>query len=444
MGDLNSMFRSRGLAVAGALAAALLGPGAAGAKPMSQALDELLRTHPRVLAAEKNLSAAHESTREADAGFLPTVTLSGDSGLERIDSVERRRIGEDPSSTRRDALSLSLTQNLFNGFETTSRSRIGTLGERSAKAGLGAVRQTLLFQGIDAYLSVLREREVLDIAQRNVRTLDTQLALERERQRQGAGLRVDVLQTRARLQIARENRAAIQGRLDAALARYLELYDEPAQLDEMAAPPAPDGALPATAEAAVEQGRRDNPALAQSERELDIAAERRTLAKAGFYPDIDLVVEGSWENDIEGIMGVRREQRVLLRGRWDLFDGFRRNAREARAGQLYGVRLNTHSSLRRDVESRIRRSWSALIAARKTRNFLRNAAQIANEVFEARRKLRQNGRDTLVNVLDAEQELNDVRQRLTQAEYATRLAVYRVLLHTGGLEAALALAGGGR
>jgi len=425
------------------LAAALAGPGPAGAKPMSQALEELLRTHPRILAAEKNLGAARESTREAEAGFLPTVTLSGDSGLERVDSVERRARRDSASSTRRDSLTLSVTQNLFDGFETTTRNQIGALGERSAEAELGAVRQTILFQGIDAYLSVLREREVLDISQRNVRTLDTQLALERERQRQGAGLRVDVLQTRARLQIARENRAAIQGRLDAALARYLELYNEPPRLESMVAPPAPEGVLPATVEAAVEQGRRDNPALAQSESELDIAAEQRTLAKASYYPDIDLVVEGSWENDIEGIMGVRREQRVLLRGRWDLFDGFRRDARTARAGQLYGVRLNTHSSLRRDVESRIRRAWAALVAVRKTRDFLRNAAEIASEVFEARRTLRQNGRDTLVNVLDAEQELNDVRQRLTQADYATRLAVYRVLLHTGALETVLTLAGGG-
>jgi adhesin transport system outer membrane protein len=58
---------------------------------------------------------------------------------------------------------------------------------------------------------------------------------------------------------------------------------------------------------------------------------------------------------------------------------------------------------------------------------------IASEVFEARQKLREAGRETVINVLDAENEVYNARINLTQASGDAQLAIYRLLQGMGRL-----------
>ena len=405
----------------------------AGAEPLEPALRTLLATHPRILAAERAVQAAHHGIDEARSGFLPTVTLSGDTGYERIDSVTRRAAEEDPSSTGRNALVLTMTQNLFNGFRSTTQLSIARLEEESVRAEFNRTRQAILYDGIEAYLTVLRDRRLLALADRTVRTLETQLALEQQRERRGSGIAVDVLQARSRLQLARENQTTTRGRLERVEARYRELFDREPAPDSMRLPDPPVAELPVTLDAAIGEGRSANPAVERAKLDTRIASEQRTTARSSYFPKLDLVIEGSWEDDVEGVLGTRREQRVLLRGTWDLFDGFLRDARAARAAEVYGVQLNTHAAVDREVENRVRSTWVELETARRSETLAREAVDISAQVFEARQKLRLDGRETLINVLDAERERNAAEGRLIVAETDTRLAAYRLLRHTGML-----------
>jgi adhesin transport system outer membrane protein len=57
-------------------------------------------------------------------------------------------------------------------------------------------------------------------------------------------------------------------------------------------------------------------------------------------------------------------------------------------------------------------------------------------VFEARDRLRRAGRETAVNVLDAENEVYSARINYVQAAYDGRRAIYRLLAAMGQLKAA--------
>ncbi|NKB21557.1 MAG: hypothetical protein GKS01_13775 [Alphaproteobacteria bacterium] len=404
------------------------------AKTLPTALTELLKNHPRIQEAEKQALAAGQDIRDADSGFLPKVSVTGDAGIETIDSPSRRDVTPEHSNMRRDSLTLTLTQNLFDGFATSSQSTIASLGQTRAKANLETVRQAVLFDGIAAYLDVLRTSELLKVTARNERTITTQLHLEQERVRRGSGLSVDVLQSEARLQVARERRVSIKGQLKTARSRYIELFDEPPEIDAMTPVAIAQSILPTTIEEALQAGRKKNPNLQQSKSRVDIADKERTRARAAFYPDIDFVVEGSWESDIDGVEGIRRESRVLLRGSWDLFDGFKRNAQSAKASEQYGAQLNNHTTLNREVINRIRRAWVNHETTQETTKLLEKAVEIAEKVFRARRKLRRDGRESLINVLDAERDLNGASLRLIGSQYASRVAAYRLMRDIGALD----------
>ena len=55
-------------------------------------------------------------------------------------------------------------------------------------------------------------------------------------------------------------------------------------------------------------------------------------------------------------------------------------------------------------------------------------------MFESRKKLREAGKETVINVLDAENEVNNAQTNYTSAFYDERLAVYQLLLSMGRLD----------
>ena len=58
---------------------------------------------------------------------------------------------------------------------------------------------------------------------------------------------------------------------------------------------------------------------------------------------------------------------------------------------------------------------------------------IAAEVFDARQKLRDAGKETVINVLGAESELFNARINLVSAQHDARVAVYRLMIVMGRL-----------
>ena len=97
----------------------------------------------------------------------------------------------------------------------------------------------------------------------------------------------------------------------------------------------------------------------------------------------------------------------------------------------------------RKVVEQARLSWQALLTVRQRLELLENAVNIATEVFESRKTLREAGKETVINVLDAEGEIFNAQINFAAASYDERVAIYQLLLAMGRLNAQyLNLAGG--
>ena len=80
-------------------------------------------------------------------------------------------------------------------------------------------------------------------------------------------------------------------------------------------------------------------------------------------------------------------------------------------------------------------AWQALLTARDRLDLLDNAVNIATAVHDSRKKLREAGKETVINVLDAENEIFNAEINYTAAAYDERSAVYQLLLSMGRLTA---------
>ena len=102
----------------------------------------------------------------------------------------------------------------------------------------------------------------------------------------------------------------------------------------------------------------------------------------------------------------------------------------------YRASQDNQMQISRKVTEQVKLAWQSLITARERLELLENAVNIASEVFESRKKLREAGKETVINVLDAENEVNNAQINFTGASYDERVAAFQLLLAMGRLNAA--------
>ena len=403
------------------------------AQSFEEKLLRVLDEHPRIQAAVQTLNAAEEGVDEARAAFLPTLTFSGDTGYEYINSPDRREDPGKPSSLPRKKGTLTATQNLFSGFENTSTFELSKLDSSRAALLLEQTRQEITRAAINAHNGVVRDSLLVQLATLSERTIARQLNLEDERVERGSGIAVDVLFAKTRLQLAKERRVALEGRLVRSITNYEEVFANSPAVGELTPVDIPPSAVPRTLPEIRESGRDENIELQVARNRVSAAKERETVAEADFFPTVDLVGSTNYEDNVNTNRGIRRDYSVLLRVNWELFSGFRAQSAAAGAAFEKNAAVATEADIRRQVEKDIGLAWQALKTAQERSELLANASTIAREVFEARKKLRAAGNETALNVLDAETEVFNARINQIRAEFDARAARVQLLASMGQL-----------
>ena len=403
------------------------------AKSLEEELSFLVSQHPLIEAARKDLESADEGVNAAFADFLPDVSVIADSGYEFTNSPARRNSGQSSLSAHRKRGSVELREKIFDGFGRESNFEVSKINRNIAEIGLDGTVQDILLEGAQAYHEVLRQRRLVDLAKGSEEAIRTQLRLEDERVRRGSGIEVDVLFSKTRLQVAKEERVAFEGTLRDARARYIDVFGRPADEPNMIEPVPPIALLPESVEDAIAIAQGENPEVLSGQKTADAADEQRDVARSEFFPRIDFVAQANVEDDFEGTEGFRNDFSFLVELTWDIFSGFETKARVAQAAADYSASVSRLNFTNREVTEEASLAFNELVTARERVDLLQNAVNIAEEVFAARKRLREAGRETAINVLDAETELFRSQIRFTIASYDARLAAYRVLAAIGRL-----------
>jgi len=395
-------------------------------------LSRLVHNHPQISAADKALESTRVGIDIAKAGFYPILSATAEAGPEVINSPSTRDNGSDWSRTKQIA-SITLSQNLFNGFQTRSQVRQARLNREIAGISLEGTRQSSLFEGINAYINVLRNKRLVELAEENEATIQRQLNLEDERVQRGSGITVDVLQAKSRLQLAKERRVNLEGGLTDAISRYAQIFNRSPNIETMMDPMPPIELIPSTIERTIAIAMAENPGATNAGANIEMARERRNALSGERFPSVDLESSFNFEKHNSSTIGVRKDYSLLLKASWDLFTGFSTSNTQAQATFDYAATKDVRETTLRKIIEQTRLSWQTLLTSRKRIELLENAVNIAAEVFESRKKLREAGQETVINVLDAENEVNNAQINFTSASYDERISVYQLLLSMGRL-----------
>ena len=422
--------------------AAVCAAGWASAAPLEAELSGLVADNPQIKSNQAQLAAAGQGVRASFAPLLPSLDVSGGYGYESISLPAYRATPDGPFEAGANSWSVTLKENVYDGGRALAN-RAGAKLTRDATAfGLTSVRQNVLLAGTTAYINVLKQRELVDLSGQNEGNIRKQLNLEDERVRRGSGIAVDVLQAKSRLQISLERLVANRGAYQDAQSRYMQVFGHLPDPANMTLPPPPESQLPKSVDEAVDVALRENPTIIANAKRIDITAAQKRSVEAEYQPSVDIVLQAKYEHDFNGAPGVRRDQTAKLQVTWNLFNGLGTSARAAQSAYDYEARSQDLLDVKRKTEEQTRMAWQALQTTRERLALLENAVNIASEVFESRKKLRESGKETVINVLDAENEVYSARINYTSAMHDARTAAYQLLFAIGRLELETAASGG--
>ncbi len=402
---------------------------------LAEAVRRGIDTSPEYGVAARQKNEARQLLLQAGSGYFPAVDLQAQGGRQQTVSPillpNRQNLWERQGS-------LTLTQLLFDGFGTTHLIRSQAYGLESADEHVREVSEFLGLDIVQAYLDVLRQRALLQIARVNVDDHLVILDNVKAGFKGGTGTAGDVAQVEARLGNARAAVAAVQRDLVTAEDLFLQKTGE---MPGTLLPPAvPDNRLPKTVDMGVQEALLNNPTLAISRAKARSALEGYKETGAALYPKLDFEVNGSDGFNESGIRGSQRNVSALVVMTWNLYHGGGDEDRRREYMQRYLEATARAAQAARQVEKDFRDTEAALDAARiRARDFSDQSKADRKVVIVYLDQFKMNRR-TLLDVLDAQNELIAARSNHMNEAYAAAFAVYRLLALEGKMLGALGIA----
>src|SRR6186997_429699 len=218
--------KSRGVLAAASVALATTAMPAL-ADTIERALVQAYVDKPQVNAQRAALRATDENVPQALSGYRPRISATGSVGELYTDqtSLSRSTSGVTTQSrqtgwTAPKSVGATLTQTLYNGFQTANRTRQAEGQVFAARETLRVIEQTVLLDAAISYMNLLRDNAILDLQRRNVEVIQEQLRQTRDRFNVGEVTRTDVAQAESRVAAAQSQMLAAQANQTTSRAAY--------------------------------------------------------------------------------------------------------------------------------------------------------------------------------------------------------------------------------
>ncbi|MBT3237844.1 MAG: TolC family outer membrane protein [Rhodospirillaceae bacterium] len=400
----------------------------------SQTLEEALASaysgNPTLLGQRANLRATDEGVTQALSGYRPTIAASGSSGYSEIESstATDRNQQREPHSA-----SVTLSQSIFAGGGTLAATRNADNSVLAERASLQGVEQDILLSAVSAFASVFRAQAVLDLTINNEQVLARQLEATRDRFSVGEITRTDVHQAEARLAGTTADRIKAEGDLKSARATYRNVIGEtPGKLSR----PDTTLTLPANFDEALKLATEDNPSVVAAYYTERAADNSIDAVKAELLPSLDLSGSASRSLNASGESTSINTYAAKMTLSVPLYQSGSVYSRLRAARQTASQRRRDLDQARRNAVEEVTLAWEDIQTVSARMISFRAQIKAAEVALEGLRQEAAVGSRTVLDVLDAEQELLDARVNLVGAERDQLVARFGLKSAVGELTAA--------
>jgi outer membrane protein len=285
-------------------------------------------------------------------------------------------------------------------------------------------------------MDVIRDQAIVQLQRANLGVLTTNLEATRDRFQVGDLTRTDVAQSQARLALARSQYQSAQAQLINSREQYIRLVGEPADNLE---PPPPLPNLPANPQVAVMTALDNNPGLLAALRQREASRYDVGVARAGRLPKLQAVGTANYVDYLGslggGFLQTSRTAGAGLQATIPLFQGGLPSAqiRQAQARESQAIEVVTE--VERGIVAQTRASYASYQASNEVIVSSQSAVDANTLSLEGVRAENSVGNRTILDILNAEQELLNSQVQLVTARRNSYVAGFSLLAAMGQAEA---------
>ncbi len=389
---------------------------------LAAAVQQAINNNPDVTARLNALRAAANEVDVARGQYLPSVDLSASVGRDSDRITSRSPASQ---SLSRNGLALSASQILWDGMATSKEvSRLGHARLTRYFEFLGATEETAL-EATRAYLDVERYRKLVSLAEDNYVQHKYAFDQLQTKFKAGVGRGVDAEQANARLALAESNLTTEQANLHDVSARYLRIVgDLPPASSAAVNPQLSKGILPANIDT-INQALAQHPSISAAIENLRAAQAQAQGAESRYQPTVEARVRTGVGKNFDGVQDQKRDSSAEILLNWNLFNGGSDKARVRQYADLINQAADQRDRACRDVRQTvaiahndIRKLQDQLVALDRNVLAIEKARDAYRQQFDI-------GQRSLLDLLNAENELYTAKRSYANAETDLQLAYAR-------------------
>ena len=404
------------------------------------AYEAALQHDATILAERAAAQAAQERLPQALSQRRPSLSLSAGQNRNHLESQTANMLGQRSVSERyydSNNAALQLRQPLYRPA-ILAQIKQARAQVQDADAVLDVNENDLLERVAQAYFDALLGQVQLDLASAQKTAFAAQLQSAQKGFAAGVGMRTDVDEAQARMDLAHAQVLQAQQALDLARRRLASLLGVPvAQLVQLAdldtqrfAPSAP---VPTSAEQWIALAEESSPQLQALRARLRAAQAEVDKAQAGHKPTLDVVatVSRSDSDSVTSINTVYKQKYVGVQLNVPLYSGGYVSSTVRQALAEVQRMQQTLEAAQRDLSNQVYEQFSAMTEGVLRIAALEQAVRSAQQALLSSQKSLQAGARTTVDVLNAEQQLTVAQRDLAQARYGYVLAHLKLQMLAG-------------
>ncbi len=431
-------------AFAGSLSLLLVAPPAA-ADTLREALAAAYATNPNLTAARAGQQVVDENVPIAKAQGRPSANATASY----TENVYNSSAASTFTNDRSAAFGPTIQVPLYNGGAVKNSILAAETRVEAGRANLRGAESSIFSAVVAAYMDVIRDESVVSLSRAQVGVLQVNLEATRDRFEIGDLTRTDVAQSEARLAQAMSQMESSRSNLIRSKESYIRLVGrEPGDLE--APPPLPN--LPNDPNMAVEIALDKNPDLIAAKVQTDAAAFDRKAANASRLPIVSGYTSGSYSDTLgsaqfngssAGVDQSSASAQIGLRATIPLYQGGEGSARIRQSQARLSQAQETFIATERDIIAQTRASYASWRANLEVISSSERAVSASELSLEGVRAENTVGNRTILDILDAEQELLNNKVNLVTARRNAYVAGFSLLAAMGRAEARdLGLEGG--
>ncbi|MFA6154373.1 TolC family outer membrane protein [Mesorhizobium sp.] len=416
------------------VSATALSPFTASAESILGALAKAYQNNSTLNSARAGVRVTDESVAIAKSGWRPSI-----AGSASIDYSSSHVNGTNSSARLTSGnFGVQINQTLFDGFQTRNNVAAAESQVRASVESLRNTEENILFSAAQAYMNVIRDRQVAVLTEQNLQFLTETARAARSRFEVGEGTRTDVAQADASRAAAVAQVSAARAQALASAATYRQIVgDEPGKLNGAS----PVGKLlPSSLAAAIGVASNEHPAILATQHLVDAAAFSVKSAEGALLPQLSASagVSSAYRNTspLPGVSsqdGTTNSASVGATLTIPIYSGGRTSAIVRQNKESLGqARIEVDVS-RDQVRQAVTAAWTEYTAAQESLAANRQVIQAARLALNGVIEERNVGQRTTLDVLNAQATVITAQINQASYEHDVVVASYAILQATGRL-----------